>query len=166
VDNKIIGRGFLGGALLIAAATSAEAQALNAHRIPAALALEAVSAAVEACKGQGYAETAVVVDASGVRQAELRGDGAGAHTLDSAYRKAYTSASFKVPTGAAAERLLANPAGAQLGLLPNVLLLGGGLPIKIGDEVVGAIGAGGAPGADKDEACAKAGIDKIADRLK
>src|SRR5690348_1731180 len=104
MDKKIVGRGILGGALLIAAATSAEAQALNAHRIPAALALEAVSAAVEACKGQGYAETAVVVDASGVRQADLRGDGAGAHTLDSAYRKAYTSASFKVPTGAAAER--------------------------------------------------------------
>ena len=72
----------------------------------------------------------------------------------------------KRPSGAIAERLLANPASAQLGRLPHVLLLGGGLPIKIGNEVVGAIGAGGAPGADLDEACAKAGIDKIADRLK
>ena len=80
--------------------------------------------------------------------------------------KAYTSASFKAPSGAIAERLLANPPAAQLGHLPDVLLLGGGLPIKIGDEVVGAIGAGGAPGGDKDEACAKAGLDKIADRLK
>ena len=156
----------LAGVLLSLSATSAEAQAIATHRIPAALALEAVGAAVEACKGQGYAESAVVVDASGARQAVLRGDDAGIHTLDSAYGKAYTSASFKAPSGAVAERLLAHPPSAQLGLLPHVLLLGGGLPIKVGDEVVGAIGAAGAPGADKDEACAKAGFDKIADRLK
>ena len=164
--KRLITSGLLAGALLVGAVMPASAQALTTHRIPAALALEAVGAAVEACKAQGYAETAVVVDASGVRQAVLRGDNAGAHSLDSAYGKAYTSASFKAPTGAAAERLLANPASAQLGLLPHVLLLGGGLPIKIGDEVVGAIGAAGAPGANLDEACAKAGIDKIADRLK
>ena len=162
----IITSGLLAGALAAVAATPASAQALSTHRIPAALALEAVGAAVEACKAQGYAETAVLVDASGTQQAVLRGDNAGAHSIDSAYGKAYTSASFKAPSGALAERLLASPSLTQLGLLPHVLLVGGGLPIKIGNEVVGAIGAGGAPGADLDEACAKAGIDKIADRLK
>jgi uncharacterized protein GlcG (DUF336 family) len=164
--KRLITSGLLAGALMTIAATPAFAQAISTHRIPAALALEAVGAAVEACKAQGYAETAVLVDASGAQQAVLRGDNAGVHSIDSAYNKAYTSSSFKAPSGAIAERLLANPAGAQLGLLPHVLLLGGGLPIKIGNEVVGAIGAGGAPGADLDEACAKAGIDKIADRLK
>lgn len=154
------------GVLLTLAATPAFAQAISTHRIPAALALEAVGAAVEACKAQGWAESAVVVDASGARQAMLRGDNAGVHTVDSAFGKAYTSASFKAPSGAIGERLLGTPSAAQLQHLPNVLLVGGGLPIKIGDEVVGAIGAGGAPGVDKDEACAKAGIDKIADRLK
>jgi uncharacterized protein GlcG (DUF336 family) len=139
---------------------------LSTHRISAELALEAVGAAVAQCASQGYAESAVVVDASGARQAVLRGDNAGIHSLDSAMGKAYTSSSFKAPSAAVAERLLANPQTAQLGHLPGVLLLGGGLPIKIGDEVVGAIGAAGAPGGDKDEACAKAGIDKIADRLK
>jgi uncharacterized protein GlcG (DUF336 family) len=149
------------------AATPAVAQGLlTTHRISAPLALEAVGAAVASCASQGYFESAVVVDASGARQALLRGDNAGVHTLDSAMGKAYTAASFKAPSGAAAERLLANPPTAQLGRLPDVLLLGGGLPIKIGEEVVGAIGAAGAPGADKDEACAKAGLDKIADRLK
>jgi uncharacterized protein GlcG (DUF336 family) len=149
------------------ATTPALAQGLlTTHRISAPLALEAVGAAVASCASQGYFESAVVVDASGARQAVLRGDNAGIHTLDSAMGKAYTSASFKAPSGAMAERLLANPPTAQLGRLPDVLLLGGGLPIKIGEEVVGAIGAAGAPGADKDEACAKAGIDKIADRLK
>jgi uncharacterized protein GlcG (DUF336 family) len=167
MKTQMLSRGLVGSAVLVIAAAPAFAQgALSTHRIPAALALEAVGAAVEACKSQGYAESAVVVDASGARQAVLRGDNAGIHSLDSALGKAYTSASFKAPSGAVAERLLANPPTAQLGLLPHVLLLGGGLPIKVGDEVVGAIGAAGAPGADKDEACAKAGIDKIADRLK
>lgn len=164
--RRFITSTLLAGALLAGAAMPASAQALATHRIPAALALEAVGAAVEACKAQGYAETAVLVDASGTQQAVLRGDNAGIHTIDSAYGKAYTSSSFKAPSGAVAERLLANPASAQLGLLPHVLLLGGGLPIKIGDEVVGAIGAAGAPGANLDEACAKAGVDKIADRVK
>ena len=139
---------------------------LNMHQVSAQLALEAVGATVAQCASQGYFESAVVVDASGARQAVLRGDNAGIHTIDSATSKAYTSASFKAPSAAIAERLLANPQGAQLGHLPGVLLLGGGLPIKIGDEVVGAIGAAGAPGGDKDEACAKAGLDRIADRLK
>lgn len=145
----------------------AQAQGLVAtHRVSAPLANEAVAAAVAQCASQGYFESAVVVDASGVRQAMLRGDNAGIHTIDSATSKAYTSASFKAPSAAVAERLLASPQGAQLGHLPGVLLLGGGLPIKIGDEVVGAIGAAGAPGGDKDEACAQAGLDKIKDRLK
>ena len=158
--------GLVLGVSAIAATPSVAQGLLNTHRISAQLALEAVGAAVASCASQGYFESAVLVDASGARQAVLRGDNAGIHSLDSAMGKAYTSASFKAPSGAVAERLLASPPTAQLGRLPDVLLLGGGLPIKIGDEVVGAIGAAGAPGADKDEACAKAGIDKIADRLK
>jgi uncharacterized protein GlcG (DUF336 family) len=170
IMNMNLKHGPLAGAALMSiavAAVPAFAQGLlNMHRVSAQLALEAVGAAVAQCASQGYFESAVVVDASGARQAVLRGDNAGIHTIDSATSKAYTSASFKAPSAAIAERLLANPQGAQLGHLPGVLLLGGGLPIKIGDEVVGAIGAAGAPGGDKDEACAKAGLDRIADRLK
>ena len=166
MGTALVTRGVLGGAILAITGLPAFAQALATHRVPAALALEAVGAAVEACKAQGYATTAVLVDASGARQALLRGDNAGVHTLDSAFGKAYTSASFKGPSAAVAERLLAHPPTAQLGLLPHVLLLGGGLPIKIGDEVVGGIGVSGAPGGEKDEACARAALDKIGDRLK
>ena len=137
------------------------------HRIPAALALEAVEEAVASCARQGYAETAVVVDADGVRQAVLRGDEAGAHTLDSAFEKAYTAASFKTDTSALIERAKTNPLLATLlAKLPDTLMLGGGLVIKVDEEVVGAIGAGGAPGGDLDDACARAGLDKIRDRLK
>jgi uncharacterized protein GlcG (DUF336 family) len=143
------------------------ADMLTIRRIPAALALEAVEEAVAACARQGYAETAVVVDADGVRQAVLRGDRAGRHTLDSAFEKAYTSASFKTDTSALVERAKTNPLLATLlAKLPDTLMLGGGLVIKVDDEVVAAIGTGGAPGGDLDDDCARAGLDKIRDRLK
>jgi uncharacterized protein GlcG (DUF336 family) len=114
--------------------------------------------AVAACARQGYSETAVLVDVDGVRQAVLRGD----HTLD----KAYTAASFKSDTSALVERAKTVPITPLLAKLPNLLLIGGGLVIKIDDEVVGAIGAAGAPGGDLDDACARAGLDKIRDHLK
>jgi uncharacterized protein GlcG (DUF336 family) len=148
--------------------TVASAEGLLAtRRIPAELASQAVMEAVASCTRQGYAETAVLVDADGVRQAVLRGDRAGSHTLDSAFDKAYTSASFKADTGALFERSKTAPGFSNLFTqLPHLILLGGGVVIKVGDEVVGAIGAAGAPGADLDEACARAGIDKIRDQLR
>lgn len=149
-----------------AAPRLALAQALPTHRIPAALALEAVGEVVSECARQGYSETAVLVDVDGVRQAVLRGDRAGAHTLDSAFEKAYTAASFKSDTSALVERAKTAPIAPLLAKLPNTLLFGGGLVIKIDDEVVGAIGASGAPGGDLDDGCARAGRDKIGVRLK
>jgi uncharacterized protein GlcG (DUF336 family) len=139
---------------------------LPTHRISADVANQAVAAAVAKCASQGYAETAVLVDADGAQQAVLRGDRAGAHTLDSAFYKAFTAASFKTGTSALVERSNSNPVLSNLFKLPNLLLLGGGIVIKVGDEVVGAIGAAGAPGGDLDEACAQAGLDKITDQLK
>lgn len=151
-----------------ALAAPASAQGLLAtHRIPAALAAEAVTETVAHCASQGYAETAVLVDADGVTQAVLRGDRAGSHTLDSARDKAYTAASFKNDSLALVERAKTAPGFAALFTqLPHLILFGGGVVIKVGDEVVGAIGAAGAPGANLDDACAHAGLDKIADRLK
>ena len=144
----------------------AGAQALTTHRIPAALALEAVAAAVETCGKQGYAETAIVVDADGVTQALLRGDWTGVHSIDSATYKAYTSATMKVDTSVLIEREKTDPMGPGMAKLPRLLEAGGGVVIKVGDEVVGAIGAAGAPGSELDENCAKAGLAKIQDRLK
>jgi uncharacterized protein GlcG (DUF336 family) len=140
------------------------AETLQTHRIPAALAAEAVSEAVASCARQGYRETAVLLDADGATIAALRGDGAGIHTLDSAHDKAYTSASFKNDTLAMAD--LAKSDVGALQKLPHVLFFGGGVVIKMGDEVIGAIGASGAPGAKLDDNCARAGLEKIRDRLK
>jgi uncharacterized protein GlcG (DUF336 family) len=139
------------------------ADTLRTHRIPAALAIEAAIEAVSSCAKQGYRETAVVLDADGATIAALRGDGAGIHTIDSAHDKAYTSVSFETDTIALAERT--SEIGA-LSKLPHVLFFGGGVVIKLGDEVVGSIGASGAPGAKLDDNCARAGLEKIRDRLK
>jgi uncharacterized protein GlcG (DUF336 family) len=153
---------------LVALPVTADAEGLlQTHRIPAELASQAVAEAVASCAKQGYSETAVLVDADGVRQAVLRGNGAGSHTLDSANDKAYTAASFKTDTSALFERSKTVPGFANLFTqLPHLMLLGGGIVIKVGDEVVGAIGAAGAPGANLDDACARAGLDKIRDQLR
>ena len=156
-------------AALCAAVLASQAHAqglLQTHRISADLANQAVAAVVAKCASQGYAVTAALVDADGVQQAVLRGNGAGASTLNSAYSKAYTSANFKTDTTAVVERSKTVPLLANLFKLPHLLLLSGGVVIKVGDEVVGAIGAAGAPGGDLDDACAHAGLDKIKDQLK
>ena len=122
--------------------------------------------AVAACARQGYHETAVVLDADGATIVALRGDGTGIHTLDSAHDKAYTSGSFKNDTLALAERAKGENSIAPLAKLPHVMFFGGGVVIKLGDEVIGSIGAAGAPGGKLDDSCAHAGLDKIRDRLK
>jgi len=103
------------------------------------------------------------LDRGGAFKAGLRNDGAGLHTFDTAWKKAYTSASIRIPTTTFVQRVQTNPG---LGSITGVIALGGGLPIALGNEVIGAIGVGGAPSGEADEVCAKAGIDKIADRLK
>jgi uncharacterized protein GlcG (DUF336 family) len=160
--------GLLISAAGLAVTTAASADdMLTTHRLSAALASEAVTEAVASCTRQGYNESVVLVDADGVRQAVLRGDRAGSHTLDSANDKAYTAATFKSDTGALVERAKTVPGFAALFTqVPHLVLFGGGLVVKLNDEVVGAIGAAGAPGAALDEACARAGLDKIKDRLK
>jgi uncharacterized protein GlcG (DUF336 family) len=149
-------------ACVVSGVAVCSAETLQTHRIPAALAAEAVTEAVSSCAKQGYRETAVMLDVDGATIAALRGDGAGIHTLDSAHDKAYTSASFKGDTIALAEVI----GIAALSKLPHVLFFGGGVVVKIGDEVMGAIGASGAPGAKLDDNCVRAGLEKIKDRLK
>ena len=122
----------IGGCGIVGAGAPVAAETLVTHRIPAALALEAVGEAVAACAKQGYAETAVLVDADGVRQALLRGDGTGVHSLDSAFSKAYTSATLKANTLVVIERTKEDPMMVpSIAKLPNMILNGGGVVIKI-----------------------------------
>jgi uncharacterized protein GlcG (DUF336 family) len=99
------------------------------------------------------------------RCALVRDPTAGPHTAESSRCKAFTSATFGM-TSAAFATLTANPGAAGLKDLSSVFALAGGVPIKAGNDVLGGIGVGGAPGGDKDEACASAGLQKVADQLK
>jgi uncharacterized protein GlcG (DUF336 family) len=130
--------------------------------LPLALAEKAAAVAVEKCAKDGYKVTAAVVDKAGVLRAQLRGDGAGPHTVDSSRKKAYTAGSTGRATSELAELMVKAPHLHSLGKMnENILMLGGGLPVQFGNEVVGGIGVGGAPGTHLDDACAQAGLDAI-----
>jgi uncharacterized protein GlcG (DUF336 family) len=94
----------------------------------------------------------------------LRGDGAGLHTPEGADRKAYTARTFRAPSAAFLKRVMDDQSAHASEEYTRVLALPGGLPIKVGDDVVGAVGVSGSPG--KDDDCSQAGIDKVADQLK
>nr|WP_295901333.1 heme-binding protein [uncultured Bdellovibrio sp.] len=138
---------------------------LTQKNISLELAQMAADAAVENCLHSGYQVTATVVDFAGDVKVSVRADGAGPHTIDASRRKAYTSASAKNATSAMLTTSQTNPTAQNLGQIDGFLLLGGGLPIRSGTAVIGAIGVGGAPGGPLDEVCAQAGIDKIKDKL-
>ena len=161
--NKLIATTAL---TLACVATTAGAQAVRTEKnISLELATQISTATVAACTANGYAVAAAVVDRAGSVRVIHRADNAGPHTLSSAQAKAYTSASAKNTTTAMMEGSQKNPAGANLVYLPGFLLLGGGVPIKVGNETVGAVGVGGAPGGHLDEQCAMAGIAKVQDQL-
>ena len=130
--------------------------------LPLSMATKAVQTALEACKKDGYRVSVSIVDRAGVLRAMGRADGAGSHTVDSSRKKAYTAASLRRPTTELAELIAKVPALQSLREMnPEILILGGGLPIDISGDVVGGIGVGGAPGAHLDDACAQAGLDAI-----
>ncbi|MDI1264306.1 MAG: heme-binding protein [bacterium] len=129
------------------------------------LALDLARASLGDCQKRGYQVAVAVVDRFGVTQVMLRDRFAGAHTPATATGKAWTAASFR--TGTTELNAISQPGMMQAGLrnLPGVVVIGGGLIVEAGGSLVGAIGVSGAPGGDADEACAKAGIEAIRDRL-
>jgi uncharacterized protein GlcG (DUF336 family) len=130
--------------------------------LPLEQARTAASSALIKCQGDGYKVSVAVVDQSGVTRILLRGDGASPHTADSSVRKAYTAASLRDSTQKFAELIAKNPEAQGLrDINPSMLILGGGLPIRFGEEIVGGIGVGGAPGGKLDETCARAGLESI-----
>lgn len=142
------------------------------RQIPLTVAVEAAMEAVNTCKASGYDVTATVVDVAGTPQVVLRGDHSTIHTKDTSFRKAYTIVTmgpiFKVNTTGEWLGILSkyNPvAGAALASTPNIMPLPGGVAWRVDGEVIGAIGVGGAPGAEKDEVCAVAGANKVKDKL-
>ncbi len=152
--------------VLSVAAGAAQAQVISQRSIGLELANRLAAGAVQACADKAYAITATVVDRAGVVRAVQRADNAGPHTLAASQQKAFTSASARNATLAMMESAQKNPGAANLTDIPGFLLLGDGVPVKAGDEVIGAIGVGGAPGGHLDEQCAVVAIEAAADLLK
>jgi uncharacterized protein GlcG (DUF336 family) len=143
----------------------AHAQLLSHKDLTASIAMAIAETTQATCKANGYSVSVTVVGRNGEVILQLRGDDSNPHTMENSLRKAYTARTTRAPSGALVDRVKADP---TLGFvnLSNIIAVQGALPIKVGDEVIGAAGASGAPGGEKDEACVKAGLEKIADRLK
>ncbi|HYM73378.1 MAG TPA: heme-binding protein [Stellaceae bacterium] len=158
-------RTLIGLGLAAVTAGAAQAQLLNHKDLSLVIATTIAQTAYDACTAQGYGVSVVVVDRAGDTIVALRGDRAGPHTMENARRKAYTARTFRVSTTEYAKRFADNnPVVRQQVTLPNVIAIPGGLPIKVGDDVIGGAGLSGTPGVD--EPCVQAGIDKVADQLK
>jgi uncharacterized protein GlcG (DUF336 family) len=155
--------------LMLAALAQPAARAeglVSAKRLSASLAAELAMTAVTVCAQKGYHVGVVVLDYSGVQQVALRGDGAAPQNVLNANDKAYTAASFGTDTADLVERSKTGPVSSAFAKLPHLLLNAGGVVIKVGDEVIGAIGVSGAPGGDNDAICARTALERIKDRMK
>ena len=156
----------LAGLAVTTALTSAAAAqgVVTEKNISLALAQTIAQAALDKCISLGFKVSAAVVDRGGNIVVILHGDGAGLHSNEGAERKAYTARTFSQPSADFTKRVNDNPGSTGSRHYNRVLALAGGLPIKAGNEVIGAIGISGSPG--KDDDCSQAGIDKVADQLK
>lgn len=129
------------------------------------LALDLARGALSACRERGFQVAVAVVDRFGVTQVVLRDRFAGAHTVPTASGKAWTAVSFRTSTAELAA--MTQPGMPQAGVraLPGLVAIAGGALVEAGGSLVGGVGVSGAPGGDADEACAKAGIEAVRDRL-
>ena len=153
--------------LLIGAALCAHAQdaTFSVRLMTAETALAAARAALENCRNAGYQVAVAVVDRSGVAQVMLRDRYAGPHTVEMAVDKAWTAVTFRTSTSALADATLSGKPQSGIRQRPRVAAVGGGLVIEGAGAMVGGIGVSGAPGGDRDEVCARAGIAAVQSQL-
>src|ERR1700712_5584800 len=148
-----------GASVLVAGAAFAQAPQVEKN-VSMGMALAIIQGTLEQCTKDGYKVSITIVDKAGNVAAQLRGDGTNPHTMEFSRLKAYTLRT-RGQTSLEFMKLIADPANAYLKQIPNTVGVGGGVPIKAGNEVIGAVGVSGAPGGEKDEVCANAGIAKV-----
>ena len=146
-------------------ATSANAQLLAHKDLSLAMATTIAQVTIETCKAQGYNVSVHVLGREGQVVLAVRNPDAGLATFENSMKKAYTARTFSRSSGEFAEGVKGNPNAGAL-FLTNIVAAQGALPIVVGEDTIGSVGVSGAPGGDKDEACAKAGIDKVVAELK
>jgi uncharacterized protein GlcG (DUF336 family) len=160
-----ISKGLASVAVIAALSSPAGAQGIVTQKnITLELAQTIANAAIAQCRIMGYKISVTVVDREGLPLVMLRDDGAGLSTPVGSDRKAYTARAFSQPSADFVKRLQDRPDTVGSRHYSRILALAGGLPIKVGDEIVGAVGVSGTPG--KDDDCSQAGINKVADQLK
>jgi uncharacterized protein GlcG (DUF336 family) len=148
-----------------ALSASAGAQVLTRHAIPIEMAKTMANVAQATCAEMGYSISVHVVDTAGDTLVAYRGEDSGVHTFVNSFRKAYSAMTFRRPSSTFGERWADGEVGAQLQLmLPDMAGQQGGFPIRLGDEVIGGIGASGA-GMGADSTCVQAGMDAVAGQL-
>jgi len=160
---------FLAAAALAVAAPPAFAAGLLVHHeLSVEMAETIARGAIDQCRAMGFHTTISVIDSGGQLKAFLRDEGTGLHTIELSKAKAYTALTlasrFKSSQDFATQRN--STLGSPMTNIKGVVGVGGGVPIRYHDEVIGAVGSSGAVGGDKDEICANAGIAKVADQLK
>ena len=162
--NKAANLFFVGTLLASGLAMAQAAPGLVSERsISASAALELATASLERCRADGYKVTITVLNRHARTAVVVSDDGVNPHTLENSMRKAYTAFTTRSPSIEMAKR--PQPGLAGFMQLEKITTIEGGLPIFAGKELVGAVGISGAPGGDKDAACAQVGIDKIAKSL-
>jgi uncharacterized protein GlcG (DUF336 family) len=163
--NKSIFVGAALAAFLIASSGAALAQqgTVSERSISLNAAMELATAALERCRADGYKVSITVLNRHARTTVVLSDDGVNPHTLENSYRKAYTAFTTRSPSGEMGKR----PPLAIQGFLQlaNITTLEGALPIFAGKELIGSVGISGAPGGEKDAACAQVGINRIAGSL-
>jgi uncharacterized protein GlcG (DUF336 family) len=155
---------FASASVFVAAPACAQAPQTEKN-VSMAMAMAIMQGALDQCTKDGYKVTVVIVDKAGNVAASVKGDGTNPHTMEFARLKAYT-ARTRGQTSLATMKQMEDPAFAFLKQIPGVVGIGGGVPIKAGAELIGGVGVSGAPGGEKDEVCANAGLAKVADALK
>lgn len=155
----------LAAGLMAISAAAAHAQLIAHKDLSLAAALAIATGAADHCKAQGYAVSAAVVGREGQIIVQLRGDGSPPHSIENSYRRAYTALTYRRPSRDVEKRVRDDPAD-PLVHLDHVMPAQGGLPVMLDGDTLGAVAVSGAPGGDRDEACAQAGLDKARDLLK
>jgi uncharacterized protein GlcG (DUF336 family) len=163
-------------ALVTASVSPARAEQglISQKAISLDMAMAMAQGSLAKCRSLNYKCAVTVLDATGRTIIAFQDDGANLHRFDIAHKKAYTALVYRRPSREVVEgwaKKTGEGIPLQEGTMPNppvegTIDMGGGLPIMVGKDVIGAIAVSGAPGWPMDEACAKAGLDKVADKLK
>ena len=153
----------VGAAILVVAPAAAQGVVMQ-RNISLAMAKMMAEATLGECKAKGFSTSAAVVDRAGQVLVILRDEGASAQTVEMARRKAYTARMFRMSTAEFAKRTM-DPTYAPQRDVADILALSGGVPVQVGNDVIGGIGSSGSS-LDMDDACAKAGLARAADLLK